>query len=80
MTDLFEAAASAIAATPRQRAEAILRAMKPDRKGRLLGCISYLAKEMNVPYSMAWDMMDRLEAAGFITETDGHGRRTLVQP
>jgi hypothetical protein len=66
-------------ATRTQRAKAILRDMPEKYPGFKLGCTNYLARKMDVRYSEAWDIMDALELSGFISASDGHGRRTLME-
>lgn len=75
MSDLFAAVGTK---TELERAKEVLRAMPDNKDGMKLGAISYLARTGGMAFSAAWDLMDRLVKQGFISETDGHGRRTLL--
>lgn len=63
-----------------ERAKAILREQPESEPGFKLGSISYLRSVMGIGYGDAWGIMDELVAAGFISEADDHGRRTLGAP
>lgn len=75
MSDLF---AAPEAEQEMERAKACLRDQPEREPGFKLGSISYLQRKMGIGYGAAWDIIDELVEAGFISEADEHGRRTIA--
>ena len=67
------------ARTKMDRAKELLRAKTPDDEGMLLGCILYLSKAMDMPFSAAWNLIDDLVRDGFVSEANHHGQRRLLE-